>query len=436
VTIPASRKRLPELIQASLQCYPAPGRHWVGFSGGLDSTVLLHVLHKCGISVQAVYIHHGLSENADRWQAHCQAFSHELNIPFTALRVVVDKRDGGLEQGARRARYRAFDDAMSPGDQILLGHHGDDQAETFLLRLLRGAGVLGLAGMAEWRSMGSGKSLLRPLLKVGRAELEDWARAYNLSWIDDESNSDVGLDRNFLRHRIMTPLGERWPVRQRVAQAVDNLRESVELLEELALADLNACDLKRERLGESLCLKVFSGLSLARRKNLLRYWILRQGGMSPESPALQEALAQVHSAAQDARLAVQLGGRVVRRFRRRLCLTPVLAPLLPDSDMPLSWDGVSRLALPGGGVLEPEINWEEGEYRVRYRCGGERAHPVGRSHSQALKKLLQEWALEPWLRDRVPLVYRGGKLVAVAGLFSCKVDDNIPEQPPGWRFFD
>ncbi|WP_232053617.1 tRNA lysidine(34) synthetase TilS [Microbulbifer sp. GL-2] len=436
MTISTSQKRLPGLIQASLQCYPAPGRHWVGFSGGLDSTVLLHVLHKCEIPVQAVYVHHGLSENADRWQDHCRTFSNGLNIPFTALRVAVDKRDGGLEQGARRARYRAFEEVMSPGDQILLGHHGDDQAETFFLRLLRGAGVLGLAGMAEWRSVGSGKSLLRPLLKVGRAELEAWAREHKLSWIDDESNSDEGLDRNFLRHRIMAPLGERWPVRQRVSQAVDNLRESVELLEELALADLNTCDLKRERLGESLCLKVFSGLSMARRKNLLRNWILRQGGMSPESSSLQEALAQVHSAAQDAQLAVQLGGRVVRRYRQRLCLTPVLAPLPPGSDMPLNWDGVSRLALPGGGVLEPEMNWEEGEYRVSYRCGGERAHPVGRSHSQALKKLLQEKALEPWLRDRVPLVYLDGKLVAVAGLFSCKVDDNIPGQPPDWRFFD
>ncbi|GAA5441981.1 tRNA(Ile)-lysidine synthase [Microbulbifer sp. NBRC 101763] len=436
MTISTYQKRLPELIQASLQCYPAQGRLWVGFSGGLDSTVLLHVLHKCEIPVLAVHVHHGLSESADSWQAHCQAFSNGLNIPFTALRVAVDKKGGGLEQGARLARYRAFGDVMSPGDQILLGHHGDDQAETFLLRLLRGAGVLGLAGMAKWRPLGSGASLLRPLLKVGRAELEDWAREHNLSWIDDESNSDEGLDRNFLRHRIMAPLGERWSVRQRVAQAVDNLRESVELLQELALADLNTCDLKRERLGESLSLKVFSALSMARRKNLLRYWVQRQGGMPPESVSLQEALAQVSGAAQDAQLVVHLGGQVVRRYQDRLYLTPKLAPLSSCKNTLLAWDGISSLALPGGAVLEPVTGWPQADYLVRYRSGGERALPIDRTHSQTLKKILQERGLEPWLRDRVPLVYRGEELVAVAGLFSCKVNSDIPDRPPSWRFFD
>ncbi|MCO1334596.1 tRNA lysidine(34) synthetase TilS [Microbulbifer sp. OS29] len=416
--------------------HPVQGNLWVGFSGGLDSTVLLHLLATCRVPVRALHIHHGLSESADRWVDHCRAFAQELEVPFTLKRVVVDKRDGGLEQGARLARYLAFDQVLSSGDQILLGHHGDDQAETFLLRLLRGAGVLGLAGMAEWRSIGGGKSLLRPLLKVGRADLEIWARDHGLSWIDDESNTDESLDRNFLRRRILPLLSVQWSVRQRISRAVDNLRESAELLRELALTDLESCGLRAERFGESLDLSLFSALSMTRRKNLLRHWILQQGGLAPESTVLQEAISQVDSAALDAQLEVQLGRRVVRRFKGRLYLTSRLKTVPADGEKGVSWDGVSRLSLSAGGVLEPAVGWSSAEYQVSYRRGGERAHPADRDRSQTLKKLLQERGLEPWLRDRVPLVFLKGELVAVAGLFSCKANRATPDPPPGWRFFD
>lgn len=428
---------LPLLLRASLQRYPTRGQIWVGFSGGLDSTVLLHLLSTCEIPVRAIHVHHGLSDNADNWLAHCQALAGSLRVPFTPVHVAVDKQDGGLEQGARRARYRAFGQVLSAGDQILLGHHGDDQVETFLLRLMRGAGVLGLAGMTEWRSIGGDKSLLRPLLKVGRAELEAWAADHGLDWIDDESNADESLQRNYLRRRIIPLLSTRWPVRKQVAQAVDNLRESAELLEELALSDLRGCGLKRERFGESLVLPQFSALSVARRKNLLRHWVLLQGGMTPESSVVQQALDQVADASMDAQLEVHLGERVVRRFRERLYLTPILEPITGgEGGGRWNWCGTSELVLPGGAVLEPARGWSAVEYIVCYRSGGERAHPVDRAHSQILKKLLQERGLEPWLRDRVPLVYRDGNLVAVAGLFCCKAEGAIPSQPPSWRFFD
>lgn len=430
-------ERLPTLLQAALQRHPVSGHLWVGFSGGLDSTVLLHLLASCQIPVRALHVHHGLSANADRWLSHCQEFAVSLSVPFTAVRIHVDSGKGGLEQRARQARYRAFAQAMAVGDQILLGHHGDDQAETFLLRLMRGAGVLGLAGIAESRTVGAGRSLLRPLLGASRAELAAWAAGHGLSWIIDESNADESLDRNYLRHRVLPVLSVRWPARQRVARAVDNLRESAELLQALALADLHDCGFRRERCGESLALGVFAGLSLARRKNLLRYWSLQQGGKAPEWAPLQQALAQLGTAAADAQVAVQLGGRVVRRYQGRLYLTPELVRYsMKEVGGQWCWDGISELPLPGGGVLAPSPGWPGSEYRVRYRRGGERAHPSDRVHSQTLKKLLQERALEPWLRDRVPLVYRAGELVAVGGLFTCDVAGLTQAPPPRWRFSD
>ncbi|WP_444930212.1 tRNA lysidine(34) synthetase TilS [Microbulbifer sp. SSSA002] len=429
-------EKLPTLLKHALQSHPLRGQRWVGFSGGLDSTVLLHLLASCQIPVCALHIHHGLNANAEVWRAHCKAFAESLAVPFTAIQVEVDRKDGGLEQGARRARYRAFDQAMSAGDQILLGHHADDQAETFLLRLMRGAGVLGLASMSESRLIGRDKHLLRPLLKVGRAELEQWAEMHGLDWIEDDSNADEALERNFLRHRVMPLLNQRWGVSRQVARAAENLRESAELLSELALTDLVAANLREERFGESLALPHFFSLSEGRRKNLMRHWVLRQGGRSPESNLLKQALCQVACAAEDAQLEVNLGGRVVRRFRNRLYLTPELAPVASGTDNCWHWDGRADLPLPGGSVLQSPAGWPLADYKVCYRRGGERAHPISRPKSQALKKLLQEWALEPWLRDRVPLVFLEGNLVAVAGLFSCKASRAIPDKPPSWRFFD
>ncbi|WP_444909047.1 tRNA lysidine(34) synthetase TilS [Microbulbifer sp. TRSA005] len=440
MTSKSAANSLPQLIKSSMQRHPALGQLWVGFSGGLDSTVLLHLLNQNGIPVKAVHVHHGLSSNAERWLGHCEAVARELQVPFVAVRVQVDRSGGGIEQGARKARYKAFDSVMSSGDQILLGHHGDDQAETFLYRLMRGAGVLGLSGMAESRPLGEGKSLLRPLLSAGRRELEAWALEHGLSWIEDESNADEAFERNYLRQQVMPVLSTRWSARQSIQRAADNLRESALLLEELALADLQICDIRRERLGESLFLATFMNLSIARRKNLLRGWVLLQGGMAPESVVLQEALVQIEKASADAQVEVRLGGCVVRRFQQRLYLTPVMEPFSTTEES-LQWDGVSVLLLPRGGVLESVQGWPQGVYEVKYRRGGERVQPLDRLRSQTLKKVLQERALEPWLRDRIPLVYLDGELVAVADLFCCKAGcSTLPVapsvKPPSWRFFD
>ncbi len=396
--------------------HPCSGDYWIGYSGGLDSSVLLYLLARSGIPLRAVHVNHGLSLNADAWQSHCTDTAEALGVPITSVCVEVRSREGGLEQAARRARYRVFTELLRPGDQLLLAQHGDDQVETFFLRLLRGAGALGLAAMRECRPLGQG-SLLRPLLAFSREQLEDYARKQGLRWIDDESNKDQRLERNYLRATVLPLLRDRWPLRERVMRAADNLRETAELLREFGDADLHLCGRRGERFGESVGLDALRDLSTGRQKNLLRSWLAECGGDMPEAPHLQQALDQALGAADDSRMAVAVGGLVVRRFRNRLYLTPQ-QPAQPAATE-WQWDGRDCVRLPDGWQLQAGPGWPPGDYRVRFRRGGERARPVGRRHSQTLKKLLQEWGLEPWLRDRVPLVYGGDKLLAVGDLFLC-----------------
>lgn len=393
------------------------GNRWLGFSGGLDSTVLLHLLSRQGLELRAIHVNHGLSANAGAWQEHCAAMADSLGVPFVARRVQVDRDGRGLEQAARDARYRVFGEVLQPGDELLLAQHGDDQVETFFLRLLRGAGALGLAAMADARPLG-GASVLRPLLGVGRAQLEEYAREHRLRWIEDESNADQSLDRNYLRAAVLPLLSERWPLRERVTRAVQNLREAAELLGDLGSADLELCDQRRERFGESISLASVRLLPQRRRKNLLRSWIAACGGSMPEAPHLEQALQQALQSGEDTQMAVAVGGLVARRFRDRLFLTPPL-PASPAGRQ-YRWNGRDRLELAGGWTLTVDSGWPQGDYQVCYRSGGERARPTHRRHSQALKKLLQEAGLEPWLRDLVPLVYRDGTLLAVGDLFLCE----------------
>ncbi|GAB2505452.1 tRNA lysidine(34) synthetase TilS [Microbulbifer agarilyticus] len=427
---------LTEVLQTALRRHPATGALWLGYSGGLDSSVLLHLLATAKIPFTALHIHHGLSAHADEWLTHCETEAAQLDVPFVAMKVEVDCKRGGVEQGARDARYAAFTRQMNAGDQILLAQHGDDQAETFLLRLLRGAGVLGLGGMARHRGIGAageGRSLLRPLLGVGRAELEQYAAANQLCWIEDGSNADIAYDRNYIRSQISPSLRARWPLNARLAQACKNMREAAGLLEELAMEDLSRCDLREESFGRSVGIAETRDLSVPRQKNLLRGWLASLGAQMPEAVHLEQALSQLE-ARDDAVIEVPLSKHVLRRYRDRLYLTPQLPRLeLAVGEGEWSWDGVVSLALPGGWTLSPSPDWPAGEYSVRFRTHGERARPRERHHSQTLKKLLQEYGLPPWLRDQVPLVFSEGTLLAVGDLF---VTEEGPLKPPIWTFLD
>ena len=325
-----------------------------------------------------------------------------------------------LEAVARERRYGVFRQVLGNEDLLILAHHQDDQMETFLLQALRGAGVRGLAAMAE-AATADGLRLARPLLGYGRAELEVWARSQGLEWIDDPSNTDTGFDRNYLRHEVLPRLKRRWPAAgETLSRSARLCAEADALLRELADEDA-----RRYGMGETLPLRALRELSPPRARNLLRSWL--QGRSLPLPPAqkLDEILRQA-GARPDRNPCVDWEGAEVRRFRQRLyAQRPVAAAPAGFSLRP----GVAHELGAGLGVLTLVPATGEGlraglcgpaGLAVDFRQGGESCRPQGRGHERPLKKWLQELHVVPWLRDRLPLVHSGDRLLAVAGLFVCE----------------
>lgn len=287
---------LPARVGDFLAARLAPAeRLSVGLSGGCDSVVLLHILSRLGFAgrLSAIHVHHGLSANANAWAEFCADYCASLGITLNTCIVTVDRNNGlGLEAAARQARYRAF--AESGAECLLLAQHRGDQAETVLLNLLRGAGVIGAAAMLLERSHGA-QRLLRPLLGTSRREIEAYAFANGLVWVEDESNGDTALTRNFLRHQVLTAVVQRFPAAEAaLAQAAANFGEAAGLLDELAELDWRlASD------GEAARLTVLRTFSLPRLKNLLRYRLRQLGWQVPVASRLDEFARQLQVAAPD-----------------------------------------------------------------------------------------------------------------------------------------
>ncbi len=413
-------------LLAHIEQYSAENTWWVALSGGLDSVVLLHSLKQLNLPLKALHINHQLSSNADHWQSFCEDLCRQWGVEFHCEKVAVNNRGRGVEDAARDARYRVFEKYLNSGEVMLTAHHRDDQAETLLLRLMRGAGPKGLGAMAPERRLGRG-ILVRPLMDYSRAELEVYAREWRLSWIEDESNADTDFDRNFLRHRIMPELEKRWPgFSRRWLQSTELCRETQALAEELAELDLEAAEERIERMGRSLALEALQCLNPPRRAQLLRLWFSRQGVEMPDRVHLREVEQQLIDPRGDSEAEVNWGNVSLRHYRGRLYCLPVRPWIEPA---PLIWASAQPLALPGGGCLSAEVvTVAEGQValrplvplEIRWRQGGERCKPVGRPHSQTLKKMLQEYGLEPWLRGMTPLIYSGESLVAVGDLWVCE----------------
>ncbi|WP_370979035.1 tRNA lysidine(34) synthetase TilS [Agaribacterium sp. ZY112] len=419
------------ILQKLRACVSSGQRIWLALSGGLDSSVLLSYMAESEFHphISAVYINHGLSEHAFRWQEHCEKCCEALAVPFVAHSVVLNKKKGGIEAAARQARYAVFESVLNNGDVLLTAHHQDDQVETVLQRFIRGAGLRGLAAMPEQRKLGRGL-LIRPLLHCRRAELETWAKQRAIIWVDDESNDSLRFDRNYLRHQVSPLLNKRWPQASRnIAKTAANLRADLSLLQAYFDEDLARCDLRKERLGQSIALSEFNSFNEHRQQALIRHWLAEQG-CSPETQALMQ-LANVIGANESANPVLRLGSFELRRFSQRLYCVPVL-PLV-DSGRVYSWDGVSPLNLSDGFCLYACVQ-EPMELKVSFRQSGERCQPVGRQHSQTLKKLLQEYKLEPWLRDRVPLISNKQGLVAVADVFMCEHPCGSTAQSFTWSY--
>jgi len=407
-------KTLQHFLQNTLVLKPAQ-RLLVGFSGGLDSATLLHALDKVGpdLPLLAIHVHHGLSPNADYWAAQAQAFCDARNIPLHIIRVSV-RQGASVEAEARMARYEAFKHVLQAGDALLLAQHQDDQAETVLFRLLRGAGVRGLGAMQAQASLtlvgGKVVPLWRPWLGLSRQVLEKYAAAESLEWVEDESNTDTRYARNFLRQDIFPALRQHWPeAGKTLAATAQRMQEADILLQEYALQLLAPLRLRHGSVSVGGLLALSSG----QRKLLLRQLLREQGLPLPGEKILEQIERDVLQAAHDATPLLVWPGTECRRYRDELYFMAPLPELPPFWQA--AWQGEKLLLPDGRALVASSWAWAGDDVVVRYRQGGEKIRPVGNSHHRDLKTLMQESTMPPWERSRVPLVFVNGELVGVVG---------------------
>lgn len=386
----------------------------VGFSGGLDSTVLLHALWANPLlqgKLIAVHVNHQLSANAQAWQDHCQALCHSFNVAFVAHSVEFN-RQANIEEGARVARYEVFSSLLGEHDCLLLGHHLDDQAETVLLQLFRGSGVDGLAAMPAIGQCGTG-SIARPLLTCSRAKLEHYALNHQLTWVEDESNQDTSYARNYLRQKVMPLLASQWPaVVGNIARAATHCQQAKNNLDDLALFDCK----ELASPTRSLFITPLRELSSDRMSNILRFWLKINKVQAPSTVNLQRLIREMIFAAQDAVPLVSWDNIKIRRYQDRLYLDSSEELELPDctewADFPnpLQLTSFCLSALKAEqGVMVPF----GAKVTVRFRQGGELFFLHGQT--KQLKKLFQEWQIPPWQRETTPLLYINDQLAAVVG---------------------
>lgn len=386
---------------------------YVGYSGGLDSTVLLHCLAKDSLlasRVSAIHVNHGLSEHANEWQAHCKQICNDFKITFNQVQIQIDN-SANIEERARIARYEAFATYLSESDGLVLAHHQDDQAETVLLQLMRGTGIDGLAGMPEIRSLKKGQ-LLRPLLNKTREELESYAKEYKLSWIEDESNKESYFSRNYLRHQVMPILRAHWPgFAASIAQTAVHCKSASINLSRLASID---CEFIRETTLPLENLYKYDEIVLA---NILINWLKYNQVKIRSSAQLNCLIHEVLYARKDAMPALELDKVVIRRYQNKLYICAKdLNQHLPS----VVWSSFpNQLNLSDGRILLAKsansgikIN-PKSKIEIRFRCGGESMRWHGQTKS--LKKLFQIWSIPHWKRDKIPLLFIDFQIAAVVG---------------------
>lgn len=408
---------------------PSPGSYWVSFSGGVDSTVLLYLLASVRAQLpaplHAIHIDHGLQTASADWAAACRVRCAELDVPFETRRVDARAMRGqGPEAAAREARYAAIASVIGPGGMLLTAHHQQDQAETVLLQMLRGAGTSGLAGMPPCRRWQQGW-LARPLLGTSRESIVQWARDAGLSWIEDPSNSAHGADRNFLRHRVLPALVERWPAAvQSIARSARLCAEADDIIAEQADADLRAVEVAG---ADRLQVAGLCALDAARRANVLRRWLQRQGAAPMPAARMYQALEQLCHARSDAAVRVAWAGHALRRFQGQVWLLEGETDNTPSAER-RAWSGESLDLGPGLGRLYTRLapggidprHWHQAKIEIDYRPAGARYRLAGRQGSRDFKHVAQELGIPPWLRDRVPVILINGQPAAIAGHAVCE----------------
>ncbi|HET7308124.1 MAG TPA: tRNA lysidine(34) synthetase TilS [Gammaproteobacteria bacterium] len=413
----------PERLLDALGDKSAATGFVVAFSGGRDSSVLLHALAtlrgRLPAPLRAMHINHGLHADAAAWERHCQAFAVALHSDYISRTVVIDSADSrGLEAAARAARYAALGPELRPGEWLLTAHHADDQLETVLLQLLRGGGPAGIAAMPARAPFGAG-FLVRPLLEFDRQTLAAYAEANVLNCVDDPGNIDPQRDRNYLRHEIVPRLKQRWPSATiTIGRAARHAAQAKSLLRDLAALDL---DRIAEPGSPSLPVEAVLALGRARAGNLLRHWLKQRGLPVPDTRRLDTLLKQAAETAGDRAPQVTWPGTEARCWQGRIYAfkaldEPVELPTRWHGERLMLGSGLGQLhAITGTGGLRTGVTAEGLE--VRWRQGGERIRAVGQLHHRSLKDLLREAGVVPWLRNRIPLLWFNDELVAVADLW-------------------
>lgn len=415
------------------------GRLLVGFSGGLDSTALLHSLARLdGIKerLQAVHIHHGLSPNADHWAQHCASQCVQLQIPLQTVRVQVTPGGNGIEEAARQARYAAFCAHSQPGDLLLLAQHADDQTETFFMRLLRGAGLDGLAGMPAQRQLQPGVTLLRPLLAYSRAQLQAWAIAEKLVWIEDESNADNRYDRNWWRNHLLPQLWQRFPGRQAaLARSIQQLQQDQQVLQWLLEPQLQAC-LQPWPWPQCAALALDGEQLLQQpavvQPYILRGWLRRCGVPAPSAQWLQQVFTEVLTARPDRQPLLALGEWRLHRHRHSLYLhRPVALPARQTVNWPpageLAWAGAPISAVADAVGLRP------GCYQLlpAASCPATQLRAPGRPE-KTLAVWLQQAGVPVALRPHWPVWVQDNQLVAISGIAVAETFHATDGLRPDW----
>jgi len=415
---------------------PAGSLILLGLSGGVDSVVLLYLLHKLAPRfawrLSVIHVHHGISQNADAWADFCIALCARLVIPLHIEKVdITPLRDQGIEAAARSLRQRAFSGQHC--DFIALAHHSDDQVETLFLQLLRGAGVKGASAMPQLSAHTGTHKVVRPLLHCSRARIIDYANEHALPWIEDESNADDSYPRNFLRHQLLPLMAEKFPAyRQTLTRSTQHFAEAAELLDDLARLDapdlfsssLTGGELKKE--GGGLQVSCLQALSRSRAKNLLRYFLYQLGAPMPQVVQLDNMLLQLCTAREDATVCINFAGNLwqLYRYQGRVYALPALARF--DREYLSEWKGEAELVWPAlNSHVIFQLNDTQGisleklqgaAVTLRLRQGGESLRPRVNASTRTLKNLLQEQDVPPWQRDRLPLLFCGDQLVCVPGV--------------------
>jgi tRNA(Ile)-lysidine synthase len=387
----------------------------VAFSGGLDSTVLLHATIKAHgkKNVHAFHVHHGIQKEADQWQAHCKAVAKKFGCHFDTQNVKLNK-PSNIESQARNLRYEALTQMCQAHkiQDLLLAHHLDDQAETVLIQLMRGAGLPGLSAMPQVKS----KELIhlwRPFLNMRRKDLETYAKEHQLTWIEDPSNQDESYRRNAIRKTILPTL-EKFQAGaiENLSRSAKHLSEAQELLNQLADIDLGLMEVK-EGLSKSNLIRLYK-TSQARATNALRRWLSKNGLAYPSEERLTAWWSELQQTRPDSQLQWDHDQQVIRLWRGHLTVTQDSS----NSEVMGEWvfkKIPANSQKPGIAKDRFEKAKQKGLINTMAREGGEKFKVDTKRPRRSLKNLYQEAAIPPWQRD-VPLLYIGEELVAVAGI--------------------